>query len=518
MKLKDLYTDRKWRDRIILTIYAILAYIQVIHHVDFFPLISWDESLFGMRMLSIAEDGEYLQNFDAFQGMGHPNHKPPFITLLQVFFYKIFGAQMVELAMRLPIALGTLSLLFYFPYFSMKKFGNISWGVLAGLVLLCSRGYHSIHIGKTGDHDAALAVIMCLGLFAFYHYVEAENSRERNRHLFFLSLSFLLGYLTKSVMGFFFVFGFIAYAGVKGQLLLILKRPSTYIAFVGLCLSVLIYHLVLNSFASPHHSLMHFQGLQQYVNVHPSQTHDHNWDYYLYRIMGRNFYPFYFLLPLGFSVAFNRNFPRLRDLTLLTTLSFISFFLIISFSVTKLEWYDAALYPLLAMLTASALYMLWSAARELMTRSPYFSQSFNYILIFLLFAFPYYYINSEFHVYKLLYPEEKFAYIMEQADRKLEVKEYFLAAPMGIPHASFYAGYYNRAKKFNIRLIDDVSNLKTGEYVMACHDEFIETIKANYEVYRADMYDQCRLFEIKGRKVSIDEESELENSTESQEN
>jgi len=107
---------------------------------------------------------------------------------------------------------------------------------------------------------------------------------------------------------------------------------------------------------------------------------------------------------------------------------------------------------------------------------------------------------------------------MEQTDRKLEVKDYYLAAPMGIPHASFYAGYYNRAKKFNIRLIDDVSNLKTGEYVMACHDEFIETIKANYEVYRADMYDQCRLFEIKGRKVSSDEESGIENSTESQEN
>ncbi|MDW3648335.1 MAG: glycosyltransferase family 39 protein [Bacteroidia bacterium] len=518
MKLKDLYTDRKWRDRVILTIYAILAYMQVLHHLDFFPLISWDESLFGMRMLSIAEDGEYLKNFDAFQGMGHPNHKPPFITLLQVFFYKIFGANMVELAMRLPIALGTLTLLFYFPYFSLKKFGNISWGVLAGMVLLCSRGYHMIHIGKTGDHDAPLAVIMCMGLFAFYHYMEAKSQKERNRHLFLLSLSFLLAYLTKSVMAFFFVFGFIAYALVKGQLLSILKRPSTYIAFAALGLSILIYHLLLNSFASVHHSTMHFRVFRQFVNVHVSQAHDHKWDYYLHRITGRNFYPFYFFLPLGFSVAFNRNFPRLRDLSLLASLSLASFFLIISFSVTKLEWYDAALYPLLAMITASALYMLWSAGRELMARSPYFSQSFNYILIFLLFAFPYYWINSEFHVYKLLYPEEKFAYIMEQVDRKLEVKDYYLAAPMGIPHASFYAAYYNRAKKFNIRLIDSVSNLKTGEYVMACHDDFVEAIKEKYEVYRAEMYDQCRLFEIKGRKVNSAEELKLNISTESQEN
>ncbi|MEL6252344.1 MAG: glycosyltransferase family 39 protein [Bacteroidota bacterium] len=518
MKLKDLYTDRKWRDRIILTIYAILAYLQVLHHLDFFPLISWDESLFGMRMLSIAEDGKYLQNFDAFQGMGHPNHKPPFITLLQVFFYKIFGENMVELAMRLPIALGTLTLLFYFPYFSLKKFGNISWGVLAGLVLLSSRGYHMIHIGKTGDHDAPLAVIMCLGLFAFYHYLEAESIKERNRYLVLLTLSFLLGYLTKSVMAFFFVFGFIGYALAKGQLLSILKRPSTYIAFGALALSIYLYHLLLNSFASPHHSTMHFQGLRQYVNIHPSQTHDHSWDYYLYRIMGRNFYPFYFFLPLGFSVGFNRNFPRLRDLTLLASFSLSSFFLIISFSVTKLEWYDAAMYPILAMITASALYMLWSAGRELTARSPYFSQSFNYILIFLLFAFPYFWINNEFHVYKLLYPEEKFAYIMEQIDRKLEVKEYYLAAPMGIPHTSFYAAYYNRSKKFNIRLIDSVTSLEPGEYVLACHDDFIKAIKDDYEVYRAEMYDQCRLFEIKARKVNSAEELGPNNSSESQEN
>lgn len=500
MDLRTFKQDRKWRTRLILFLYALLAYFQVMHHLDFFPLLSWDESLFGMRMLSLAEDGKYLRNFDAFQGMGHPNHKPPFMSFVQVLFYKLMGDSNIELAMRLPIAMGTVALLAFLPYFSQKKLGTPSWGILAGLILICSRGYNSLHVGKTGDHDAALAVIMAFGLFCFYQYSVQLNRKRQLFYLAMLTLSFLLAYLTKSVMAFFFVFGFIAYAIIKGQLLNILKDPAVYIAFLILLASIAIYHFFLNQMASSQHSLMHFQGLQQYVKVHPSQTHDHPWDYYFYRLLDRQFYPFIYLIPIGISVGFNRNFPILRDISLLAFLSALSFFLIISFSVTKLEWYDAALYPPLAMLAASGIYMIWRALESYLAKSIFFSPSLKYILIFLLFFFPYYHINSQFHVYKLLYPEEKFAYIMEQINRKLEVKQYYLAAPMGIPHASFYAAYYNKNKDFDILLRDEIENFELGDHVLACHDDFIAKLKERYELHRAEMYDQCRFYEIKGLK------------------
>lgn len=190
-----LIRDRKWRNRIILGIYALLCYIQILHHLDFYPLVSWDEALFGMRMLSIAEDGAFLRNFDSFQGMGHPNHKPPFITLIQVFFYWLMGDSQLELSMRLPSALGTLAFLAFLPYFSFKKLGTSSWGVLAGLVLLCSRGYNTLHVAKTGDHDAPLAILMIFGLFCFYQYTEAQEPKRRHTYLALLTLSFLLAYL-----------------------------------------------------------------------------------------------------------------------------------------------------------------------------------------------------------------------------------------------------------------------------------------------------------------------------------
>ncbi|MEM6805230.1 MAG: glycosyltransferase family 39 protein, partial [Bacteroidota bacterium] len=435
-----------------------------------------------------------------FQGMGHPNHKPPFMSLVQVLFYKLMGDTNIELAIRLPIALGSLALLAFFPYFSQKKLGTPSWGILAGLVLISSKGYNAIHVGKTGDHDAALAVIMAFGLFCFYQYTVQLNRKRQLFYLAMLSLSFLLAYLTKSVMGFFFVFGFIAYAIIKGKILSILKDPAVYLAFIFLAAGVGVYHVFLDQLASSKHSLMHFQGLKQYVDIHPSQTHNHPWDYYFYRLKDSQFYPFAFLLPIGVSVAFNKNFPILRDLSLLSFLSALSFFLVISFSVTKLEWYDAALYPPLAMLTASGIYMIWRALESYLAKSVFFSPSLKYILLFLLFFFPYFWINSQFHVYKLLYPGEKFAYIMEQINRKLEVKKYYLAAPMGNPHVSFYTAYYNKNKDFDILLKDQTEDFRVGDHVLVCHDEFIDALKERYELHRAEMYDQCRFYEIKGIK------------------
>lgn len=503
--------DKKWSTRIILGIYALLCYFQVFHHVDFFPLLSWDESLFGMRMLSIAEDGEYLKNFSSFQGMGHPNHKPPFITLIQAFFYHLFGDTKIELAMRLPTALSSLAILAFFPYFSKKKLGTSSWGVLAGLVLLCSRGYNTLHVGKTGDHDAPLAIIMIFGLFCFYQYLEAKDAKLRLRYLAFLTLSFLLGYLTKSLMAFFFVFGFIAYAGAKGKLLMLLKRPSIYVACLILFACILLYHFILDRIATDHHTKMHISGLMQYVKMHASQTHNHPWDYYFYRLLGRQFYPFMYIIPIGISVAFNRHFPKLRDVTLLACFSLLSYFIILSLSVTKLEWYDAAMYPPLAMIAASGIYMIWRSAETFLARSEFFSPSLKFIGIFLLFAFPFYWINSQYHVYKLLYPGEKFAYIMEQVNRKSKIKNYFLAAPLGIPHASFYAAYYNKNKDYHITLTDSSSGFEVGDHIMACHDEYIEQIKKQYEVFRVDMYDQCRFFEIKGiKETNLEIKQELE--------
>ena len=483
-----------WKSICVWSVYSLLIYFQVFHHIDFFPLISWDESLFGMRMLQIAEEGEYLTNFDQFQGMGHSNSKPPFITLVQVFFYHLFGDSQVELAMRLPSALGTAAFLLFLPYFSQKKMGDFMWGLFAGLIMLGARGYNTLHVGKTGDHDAPLAILMVLGLFCFYFYTEAKSKKERNIYLAVLTFSLLAAYLTKNVMGFVFVIGFVIYAALKGELLPILKRRSTYIALAVLALSVLAYQLYLTEVVSFRHGRLHFSALNTFFKQHPSQTHDHPWDYYLLRLMDRQFYPFIYLIPIGLSVVFNKHFPVLRDITLLAALSATAYFLTISISVTKLEWYDAALYPVMAMLSASGLYMMWRALGDYLDTSPYFSPALKYILVALLMVFPYYYVASDYHLHKLLYPNEKFAYIMDQINRKSQIKSYYLSAPFSNPHTSFYAGYYNKNKDYSITLVDSTQGFEVGDHVLLCHDEYIAEMKAKYQVRRVDMYDQCRFY------------------------
>jgi len=83
---------------------GILIYIPTFHFMGQVPIRHWDESLFGLRALHMYSTGDYMSNFDLYEGlMDHRNTKLPFTTWIQVLFMKIVGINVI--ALRLPIAL-----------------------------------------------------------------------------------------------------------------------------------------------------------------------------------------------------------------------------------------------------------------------------------------------------------------------------------------------------------------------------------------------------------------------------
>ncbi|MEM6699976.1 MAG: glycosyltransferase family 39 protein, partial [Bacteroidota bacterium] len=232
--LQNINWESKRLEIVALALFLLLCYFPIFHHLGVPPIKGWDEGLFGMRMLYLYETGDYLPAFSAFPGeVVHYNLKPPLMTFVQTLFFPVLENSDLELTLRLPIALCVLGTVVLMLWYSKKESGKHWWGMIASLVLLTSEGYTRVHVGRTGDHDAALAMFMLIGVFAFLRYLNAQNSRERKRHLTILTLLLLLSFLTKSIVGFFFVPGFVIYAALQKQLLPILKRPSTYVAAIS---------------------------------------------------------------------------------------------------------------------------------------------------------------------------------------------------------------------------------------------------------------------------------------------
>lgn len=133
--------DKTWHKYLIFGLFCVAIYFPVFLHLDWLPMNNWDESLFAMRAAYMSEEGHYLRDYSLWVdgGMLHRSTKPPFTTWLQVLSFKVFGIN--ELALRLPIAICTASLVMLFPWFSWKKLGSVKLGYCAGFVLVTSLGF-----------------------------------------------------------------------------------------------------------------------------------------------------------------------------------------------------------------------------------------------------------------------------------------------------------------------------------------------------------------------------------------
>ena len=214
--------------------FLLAAYFPLFLHLGSQPVKNFDESLFALRAYRLAHYGEYLNNFKEFpDGPSATNTKPIFFSAIQALSFKVLGYN--ELALRLPVALSVLLLLFFFVRFSWQETGSMTFGFFAGLVLLTSIGFIRIHISRSGDHDAPLAVMGWLALLYFFKYL--QNDRKERRHLWIFTGLLIATTLTKSVAGLFFTPALLLYSLYKKQFLNLLKSRDFWIA-VGIYILV----------------------------------------------------------------------------------------------------------------------------------------------------------------------------------------------------------------------------------------------------------------------------------------
>jgi len=160
-----------------------VMYFPLVHYIDHLPLRWWDESLFGMRALHMHTTGEYMSDFQLYDGLhAHRNTKMPFTTIIQVLFMKVMGIKV--LALRLPVVLIFAATVAFTLRYARKHLSAISIGVLFAIIMVCSPGIVREHILRTGDQD--MPFICVTPIFQENEYFPYEIDDLFGKRIFFI--------------------------------------------------------------------------------------------------------------------------------------------------------------------------------------------------------------------------------------------------------------------------------------------------------------------------------------------
>lgn len=478
---------------LVLLVVMVAAYFPLFLHLDAAPIRQWDESLFALRAFYLAEEGELLGNFNQIEAcdFNHPNGKPPLVTLLQAGFFKIFGY--TELALRLPVALFGLATVLYLLYF-FKRHVQLPWlGVLSTLVLLTTAGYTTLHVSRTGDHDAAVAFFVLVAVTNFYRYLKHP---ERRRYLIICTLSIVAGFLTKSVVAFFTVPALLLYSWHQQQLKWLLTSKATYWAVAGAIAAIALAFSAIE-FMNPGYLSHVWQ--HEIAGRYSETIHGHYgpWYYYLEQLATVQFTPWLFILPLlPLAFIWNRKKGEGNDLLTLILLAAVSYLLVISGAQTKLPWYLAGTLPLLAILAAAVLHsgLQWFWNNFRLPKPVLFS--ITAVLILFIFSWPYYRTLERITTHTPEHTEEQAVWLMKRNHRtRPEMKAYTLFSGRFFSGPLFYTNVWNTQQGFQIDKVshNTPSAFSKRDTVLVCEETYKKGLREYFSFEILDSEWPCEL-------------------------
>ena len=315
------------------------------------PLQNWDESRMAVNAAEMLRNHQWL--VPHFKGAPDLwNTKPPLLVWLQALSLHIFGYS--EWAVRLPTALAALALTAAVAAFARRWLGGPLAGLLAGLALLSSKGFVTHHVARTGDYEALLLLFSTMQVMAGFAWLQTS----RRRYLLVLGAAVGLAVLTKSVAGVFLLPGLAIEIIRRGRLLALLRQPAAWVAAL-LALGLPAVWYALREHLGPGYWLAVWQNELGGRMLGKLEQHDFPWYWYFTSFVSQQFLLWTpWVLAAAWALArrpFRR--PAHRFLTLAAWSGGV-FFLVISLASTKLAWYDAPIYPLLALLLGGGLAVL----------------------------------------------------------------------------------------------------------------------------------------------------------------
>lgn len=379
------------KNTLIYSLLVLLILFPLFGHIKKLPIRQWDESRLAINAYEMYKSGNYL--IPTYNGtVDMWNTKPPLMIWCQVGLMKLIGVS--ELAVRLPSALAGFLLCIALLIFCHKILKNQIYGVIGILVLITSEGFYLYHGCRTGDYDSLLCLFTSLSSLLFFAYI--ENKKIRYLYGFFVVLS--LGVLTKSITGLLFLPAFFIYLLLKRELFPILKNKHFYFGTFLFLIPIIIYYCSREIYNPGYFSaVIQNEITGRYLNT--IENHKQNFWFYFETIFNKKIPFWVFFTIAGSILSFSLQDQKLKNFAQYILLLSFTFLVIISFSQTKLDWYDLPVLPFLSFLAALFLYLIYKSivGRELV------ASKLNQKLFGILFL-----VSIFFYPYKLIFQKTNF--------------------------------------------------------------------------------------------------------------
>lgn len=445
----------------------VIASVPLFFKLDALPIQMWDESRRAMNALGMLENSNYLVTH--FQGKPEMwGTKPPLLIWIQTLFFHLFGVG--ELALRLPSALAGLVTVFMIFHFARKHLRKPQLGFFAGIILVSSAGYISLHVTRTGDFDALLT-LFCTGyLLSFFLASEQEEASARRHYLWLAGLLAGLALLTKGVAGALMLPALPLYLLLRGRLRAFLRDPVTWGALLLALTPVLSYYLLREQY-NPGYLQAVWDNELGGRFASTLEDHQHPFFFYLKNLIKKKFVPWIYFLPFGIWLGW-RATGRTRHFTLFALLTLTFFYLVISTAQTKLMWYDAPAFPLMALIAAIGL----EEIRQVLHGKGFLTPSLSLFLLIPLLGLPYFFTVKRIYQQQNLFPQTAYGEFMREIP---EYRHYLLA------HIDYNASILFYQKMYNRRGYEIGRNypplFQPGDTVVVCEEEGLKITKEQFE-------------------------------------
>lgn len=463
----------------------ILIYLVIFLKLGSFHMRHWDESMFAVNTYEMIHNGNYFSlYFD-----GKPdlfNTKPPLTTWLQILSVKLFGYN--ELALRIPSALAASASVILVYRFMSKQF-NLLWAWISALILLTSAGFIHFHTARTADSDSLLCFFILAGNLYFFKYLMED--KKKYIFLFFVFIS--LAFATKMYAALLFTPAYIIILmRYKKMLPFIFNRY--FLAGISLFVISAIGLVLLREMDSPGYLReILFKDAGRMLTV--VENHRESGTFYFDNFFSTRFSSWFLLLIIGASTAFFIEDKTVKSFLTNLTILVATYLVIITFSITKLEWYDMPLYPIISIIAAYPLYYIIQTLISDSNPKRWIQQV---LIIIVVFIYPYHMMFDKSQGNRIA-----------AGEKKQEANELYLFSRINQKNnldkiTVYYSEYTGSLLFYKYKLAElnqEIELSNTGEFhlndkILVSNDSLIHRMHEQYTFSTIDQLENAQLVQI----------------------
>lgn len=351
-----------------LFIIVLLSSLMLFWEIGQHDVASYDEARNGVNAWNMYHNHDYV-NYYYGNEIDSWNAKPPLMIWLITISYKLFGFN--EFALRFPAVISTI--LFFIVLFQLiRLFEPPVKAFLTCIILLGCRAVIAHHVGRTGDFDALLLLLLTCSVYFFVRYLYYSEKSG----IYWAALFTGLAFYTKGTAALLYAPGMFLFLLVTRQLKQLFGNYRLYIAVAIFFAIVASWVLLVYKYSKmPEDSFYGSSNSIETMLIHDTYKRLASSDFksgafrdnfFFFHTIEVRMNMWHFLFYLGIvtgiiQLILKRH--RLKEiigaknnrLTILSLCLATPVILVVNFSEHPLDWYLAPAWPFIAFITAQTM-------------------------------------------------------------------------------------------------------------------------------------------------------------------